>query len=240
MNRRYFITGTDTGVGKTVVTAALMVAWQARGIRCAPVKPVQTGGITGDDDLAWCLTFAEPAITGAERAALVMHRYALPVSPHLAAREAGERLSVQSLETRIAELSNHWNILIIEGAGGLLVPLNETETMADLITATRAVPILVTRDTLGTLNHTALTLQELKRRGLTPAAVVINQSTPPRDAIDRRIREDNVVEITRLAGKVPVVAWPYQSEINRTILVTAGASLAKAVEQGDGTGCPQE
>jgi len=240
MTRNIFITGTDTGIGKTLVTAALMAGLQARGVRCAPVKPVQTGCSEGADDLHWCLSFSDPAFTEAERALLIQHRFPLPASPHLAAREAGQRLTVQSLETSIAKMSNHWTTLVIEGAGGLLAPINESETMCDMITALRASIVLVTRDTLGTINHTSLAINELRRRGLTPSAVVINAVTPAKDDVDRRIRADNVSFIKQLTSPCPVYVFPYQTEINRANLVTLGAPLANGIEQWYRTECPQE
>jgi dethiobiotin synthetase len=240
MTHTLFITGTDTGIGKTLVTAALMAALQARGVRCAPVKPVQTGCENGDDDLAWCLSFSEPVFTEAEQAGLTMFRFPLPASPHLAAREAGQRLTVQSLETRIAEVSKHWTALLIEGAGGLLAPVNESETMCDLIKALRVPVVLVTRDSLGTINHTALTINELQRQGLDLAAVVINQVTPPGDESDCLIRADNVQVITRLVSPCPVYCFGYQFEIKRANLVTLGAPLANGVEQWYRLKCPKE
>lgn len=240
MTRMIFITGTDTGIGKTVVTAALMAGMQARGVHCAPVKPVQTGCQDGADDLAWCLSFSDPVFSASERSQLALHRFPLPASPHLAAREAGQRLTVQSLETRITDLSNHWTPLLIEGAGGLLAPINEAETMCDLIEALQASIVLVTRDTLGTINHTALAINELGRRGLTPAAVVINAVTPAGDDVDRRIRADNVQVIKQRAAPCPVYVFGYQSKINRTNLVTLGAALANGIEQWYRAESPQE
>lgn len=229
MNRRFFITGTDTGVGKTVVTAALTLALRARGENAMSVKPVQTGAVNGDDDATWCEGWYDPAPTAAQHADLTMVRLPLPTSPHLAASEAGQRVTIQSLENRVERLSKDWNPLVIEGAGGLLVPLNETETMLDLIKALRATPVVVARDNLGTLNHTQLTLRALAAEGLIPAAVVLAASTPPRDATDQLIRADNLIELTRRIAPVPVIAFPYLGAMSRASLLAAGAPVAAAV-----------
>lgn len=225
MNRRYFITGTDTGVGKTVVTASLMAAFQDRGVRCLPVKPIQTGYDSGHDDLHWCLSFSSQPLTECDRKLLSMYRLPLPASPHLAAEQTNTRIDVQSLEKSIAALSNDWNILLIEGAGGLLVPVNESHTMLDLITAFKAEPIVVTHSGLGTLNHTALTLHELDRRHLTPAAIVINDRQPVQHATDITIRNDNIKQIGRLAGAIPVVVFDYIPVMDKPSLLNLGRKL---------------
>ncbi len=229
MNTRLFITGTDTGVGKTVVTAALTLALRARGLRAMSVKPVQTGAVNGDDDATWCEGWYEPALTPAQHADLTMVRLPLPTSPHLAARESGQRVTIQSLEHRLDQLSKEWTPLIIEGAGGLLVPLNEAETMLDLIKALHATPIVVARDHLGTLNHTQLTLRALAAEGIVPAAVVVAASTLPRDTTDRLIRADNLAELTRRIAPVPVVAFPFIGSMSRAALLAAGAPVAAAI-----------
>lgn len=229
MSPRLFITGTDTGVGKTVVTAALTLALRARGHRAMSVKPVQTGAVNGDDDATWCEGWYDPPPTPAQHADLTMVRLPLPTSPHLAAREAGQRVTIQSLEYRLEALSREWTPLVIEGAGGLLVPLNETETMLDLIKALRATPVVVARDSLGTLNHTQLTLRALAAEGIVPAAVVMTASTLPRDATDRLIRADNLAELARRIAPVPVVAFPYIAAMSRDALLAAGAPVAAAI-----------
>jgi dethiobiotin synthetase len=226
VNRRYFITGTDTGVGKTVVTAALMIAFQERGDRCIPVKPIQTGTAEGHDDLAWCLSFSTQPLPETDRRLLTMYRLPLPASPHLAAAQAGMKFDFQSLEKSIDVLSNDWNNLLIEGAGGLLAPVDEKRTMLDLIKIFHATPIVVTHSGLGTLNHTALTLRELERQRLTPAAVVITDRLPVENATGALIRDDNIEQIRLMAGPIPVVEFGYMSAIVKNELRDRGRKLA--------------
>jgi dethiobiotin synthetase len=165
MRKGLFVTGTDTGVGKTVVSAALL--WRYRAL--APLrywKPIQTG-IEMDDDtetvrrLAGCSEqeiFAEGV------------RLPKPVSPHLAARWAGTRIDLQTLAAAWPGDGSAW---IVEGAGGVLTPLNGTETMADWMRLLGLPVLVVARSGLGTINHTLLTLEALRSRALRIAGVVM-------------------------------------------------------------------
>ena len=167
MLRGVFVTGTDTNAGKTVTCAALMHRYRTAA-RLRYWKPVQTG-IEQDDDTA------EVRRLGACSAAEIFDegiRLPRPVSPHLAARWAGRRVAVDDL-SRLAACQGDGERWVVEGAGGLLVPLNETELMSDLMRAL-ALPVVVTaRSGLGTINHTLLTLDALRARDLRPAGVVM-------------------------------------------------------------------
>ncbi|CAN5681806.1 hypothetical protein BH23ACI1_BH23ACI1_00450 [soil metagenome] len=167
MLRGLFITGTDTGVGKTVVSAALMHRYRPHG----PLrywKPIQTG-IEQDDDTADVARLADCV---ADETFTEGVRLRGPVSPHLAAQQSGCTIAVRPLidAHRRAALQASW---IIEGAGGVLVPLNSRETMADLMLQLGLPVVVVARTTLGTINHTLLTVEALRRRSLEPAGVVM-------------------------------------------------------------------
>ena len=162
-----FVTGTDTGVGKTVAAAALMHRYRGVG----PLrywKPIQTG-IEIDDDTA---TVRRLGACSAEEIFGEGVRLPKPVSPHLAARWVGQRIDLAELRGLVGndDVDTTW---IVEGAGGLLVPINETQTMADWI-AYLALPVLVVaRSGLGTINHTLLTLEALQARSLRVAGVMM-------------------------------------------------------------------
>jgi dethiobiotin synthetase len=161
-----FITGTDTGVGKTVAAAALMCRY--RGI--VPLrywKPIETG-IELDDDTATVRRLA--GCTEQEIFAQGI-RLPKPVSPHLAARWSGTRIDLAELATMRVYDSAAW---IVEGAGGLLVPVNESQTMADWIGLLGLPVVVVARTGLGTINHTLLTLEALRARALRVAGVLMN------------------------------------------------------------------
>lgn len=155
-----FVTGTDTNVGKTIASAALVAAWNADYW-----KPAQTGWPQDDDtravtDLA---RLAPPRVHASQ--------YALPepVSPHLAARLAGTSIHLADFTLPATNRP-----LVVEGAGGLLVPLNDKHTMADLVTHLRLPAVIVARTTLGTINHTLLTLEAARARGIRVLGVLLS------------------------------------------------------------------
>jgi dethiobiotin synthase len=161
-----FVTGTDTGVGKTTVAAALMCRYRGHA-RLRYWKPIQTGVELDDDtqtvkDLGGC-SDAEIFAEGI--------RLPKPVSPHLAARWAGTRIDLNALAPAHNRDDAAW---IVEGAGGLLVPVNESETMADWIALLNLPVMVVARTGLGTINHTLLTLEALRARHLEIGGVIMN------------------------------------------------------------------
>ncbi|TDC65336.1 ATP-dependent dethiobiotin synthetase BioD [Micromonospora sp. KC207] len=167
------ITGTDTEVGKTVVTAAVTAAAQAAGLRVAVVKPGQTGTATGDPGDVDTVTRLAAPLTGRTLAS-----YPDPLAPLAAARVAQlEPLELYAAVDAIREEADKHDLVLVEGAGGLLVPMGlrpsgDAWTMADLAVSLGAPAVVVARAGLGTLNHTALTLEALERRAV-PAGVMI-------------------------------------------------------------------
>jgi dethiobiotin synthase len=167
VQRGLFVTGTDTGVGKTVVSAALMIALRA----VVPVrywKPIQTG-IEQDDDTA---TVAALARCPADELLTVGVRLRRPVSPHLAARLGGIVIELPPLEDAFNDASRSTR-LVVEGAGGVLVPVNDIQFMTDLMARLDLPAVIVARSTLGTINHTLLTIEAMRRRSLAIAGVVL-------------------------------------------------------------------
>jgi len=161
-----FVTGTDTGVGKTVAAAALLQRYR----EVAPLrywKPIQTG-IEVDDDT---VTVRGLGAASAQEILDEGVRLEKPVSPHLAARWAGTRIDLGELRALLPdEPDTSW---IVEGAGGLLVPINEWQTMADWIAYLSLPVVVVARSGLGTINHTLLTLEALQTRWLKVAGVLM-------------------------------------------------------------------
>ncbi len=172
-----FVTGTDTGVGKTLISA-----WLCLQLKAAYWKPIQTGAATGLTDTQWIQQ--NPAIkTYPER-----YVYQQPVSPHLAAEQENRPIDMASIQLPTTDP------LIIEGAGGLLVPLSKQYWLIDLIQQFKAPVILVARTTLGTLNHTLLSLEALASREIPIFGVILNG--PPNEDIRKTIE---------VHGQVPVL-----------------------------------
>jgi dethiobiotin synthase len=167
-HRGLFVTGTDTGVGKTLVSAALMAVL---GDAAVYYKPVQTGD---DDDTATVARLSGGA-TLPPGLSLPM-----PAAPYRAALAAGTTVDLRALVAGARGAGDR--LLVAEGAGGVLVPLTARETTCDLIAALRLPALVVARTRLGTLNHTLLTVEALLRRGLSVAGVLLNgppDETPP-------------------------------------------------------------
>ncbi|MBL8151403.1 MAG: dethiobiotin synthase [Blastocatellia bacterium] len=164
--RGLFITGTDTNVGKTVVSAALMHYLRKWGNGCY-WKPVQTG-IEVDNDTESVKTLGNCSETEIHDFG---YRLRCPVSPHLAAELSGVHLSIDEILQKYLPKKNA--TYIVEGAGGLLVPLNEKELVADLIRAVALPALIVSRSTLGTINHTVLTIEALRSRSIDIAGIIM-------------------------------------------------------------------
>lgn len=162
-----FVTGTDTNVGKTVIAAAFMHRYRCAG-QLRYWKPIQTG-IEQDNDTDTVRKLGECV---GEEILDIGVRLPRPLSPHLAARLAGETIELKQLLDLVAAETGvrYW---VVEGAGGLLVPINETYLMSDLIEQLGLPVIVATRSGLGTINHTLLTLEALRRRALRIAGVVM-------------------------------------------------------------------
>lgn len=184
--RGFFVTGTDTDVGKTVVSA-----WLLAHLDACYWKPVQAGTEPETDTQ----TVRRLAELPEDR--IVPEAYVLkePMAPHEAARREGISIDMAKLVGPQDD-----RLLIVEGAGGLLVPLNEKDYVIDLIEDLNLPVVLVARSSLGTINHTLLSLEALRRRGLVVAGVVINGPESPhnRAAIERYGKTQVIVEIPQL------------------------------------------
>ena len=199
MLRGLFVTGTDTGVGKTAVSAAMLVRYRPIG-SLRYWKPIQTG-TPRDDDTAEVRRLASCSETETLDIGI---RLSNPVSPHLAAQQAGETIRLRPLIASAVSRGGgeRW---IVEGAGGVLVPINDTEMMADLIGLLGLSALVVARSSLGTINHTLSTLEALRSRGLTVAGVVMvgDRNDDNRLAIEQYGRVGVVGEMPRFDRMAP-------------------------------------
>jgi dethiobiotin synthetase len=181
------VTGTDTAVGKTVATAALASHARQAGLDVAVCKPVQTGTAAGDDDLAEVGRLA--GVAGPDRLA-GLARYPQPLAPVAAAEQAGMELPTRTeLVHFVAAMDAPARLTLAEGAGGLLVELTDHVTLRDLAVDLRAPVLVVVSAELGTLNHTALTLEALAAHRLRCAGLVIGSWPAQPGAVQTYNRE---------------------------------------------------
>lgn len=218
--RGLFVTGTDTGVGKTVVAGAICAALAARGERVAAFKPV----VTGLDDLpveGWPADhelLARAADGPLERAPedVAPYRFGPAVSPHYAAELAGVRVDRDALREAACTAAAGADALICEGVGGLLVPLADGYSVRDLATDLALPVVVVARTGLGTINHTLLTVESARAAGLHVAGIVMTPWSDPRP-----IERSNRATVERLAG-IAVATLPPTTPAT---LADAGATL---------------
>ena len=171
--RGFFVTATDTGVGKTVVTGALVRALSGRGYAVGVAKPVQSGNLA-DDPAGDAMLLRGWAGVDDDPAEICPYAFAAPLAPLVAARLEGRAVEPARILDAIQRLAGRYDVLLVEGAGGLLVPVGEDWTIADLAGWIGLPLVVVARAGLGTVNHTLLTLAAARQGGLEPAAVVLN------------------------------------------------------------------
>lgn len=205
--RGIFVTGTDTGVGKTVVSAALAWTLKRSGKRVAVIKPVQTGT---DADGLMDIEFTQRVI-GANYLLdeVCPYRFSLPLAPSVASRLAGEKIDLRKINSVFHNLSSNHDVVIVEGAGGLLVPITDNYLMSDLARDLGLHLIIVTRPNLGTLNHTLLTIESANHRGLKILGIVINKF-PLNPGVAERTNPELILKMT---GEPIVGVLPFDPEI---------------------------
>jgi dethiobiotin synthetase len=195
-----FVTGTDTGVGKTFVCGALWRYLLGRGLKVGYQKWVSTGGTGIPDDLQQCLTAAGLPFEQDSLEHQVPYRFRLPASPHLAAEQEGRRIDPELILERFHYWVEKHDLLLVEGVGGLLVPLRRDLLLVDLLVRLRLPTLIVARSGLGTLNQTLLTLEALRARQIPVLGVVFSDAMP---AADELLVQDNLRTIAE-TGKVRV------------------------------------
>jgi dethiobiotin synthetase len=216
--RGVFVTGTDTGVGKSILAAAICAALAGRGERVAALKPAVTG--LDEPSGEWPADhelLAEAASADQAADAVAPYRFGPPVSPHLAAELAGERIEPPKLLAAARGAASAADALVVEGVGGLLVPLTPGYLIRDLAVDIRLPVVIAARAGLGTINHTLLTIEAARAAGLRVAGVVMTPWPPHPEPIEHSNRET----LERLAA-VRVSGLP---RTRRDALVEAGTTL---------------
>jgi dethiobiotin synthetase len=200
--RGLFVTGTDTGVGKSVVAAAICAGLAARGLRVAAFKPVVTG--LDDPPAEWPPDHELLAsVTGQEPAAVSPWQFGPPASPHLAAELDGTVLEPSELLAAARRAGAYADALVCEGVGGLMVPITPGYLVRDFALDMQMPLVVVARPHLGTINHTLLTLEAARAAGLQPVAVVMT----PWPSEPSRLEQSNRETVERLGG-MPVETLP--------------------------------
>jgi dethiobiotin synthetase len=181
--RGLFITGTDTDVGKTYVATGIIAALRAQGVRVGAYKPVVTGSVDGPDGPVWSDLERLHSALGGEfgRERICPQRFNAPLAPPVAARLQGKTVGAALLRSGIEWWRERVDFLVVEGAGGLLSPVTESECVGDLAASFALPLVIVARLSLGTINHTLLTVEAARSRNLVIAGIILNQPAPADD-----------------------------------------------------------
>jgi dethiobiotin synthetase len=207
---RFFVTGTDTGVGKTTVTVRLMQQLIAQGKTVIGMKPIASGcewldGRWQNEDVR-LLTAASNVTAPAEL--INPYRFTPAIAPHIAAAQAGVEIQLEVIQAAYAQLTTLADVVIVEGAGGLLVPLNQTHSMADLIQALQLPALMVVGMRLGCINHALLTAEGLKSRQIACCGWVANRIDP-----QMSMPEENLQTLIDSLQQPPLLQVPFQESL---------------------------
>jgi dethiobiotin synthetase len=219
LDHAVLITGTDTGVGKTVVTSALAAALAEAGVRVRALKPVASGvepGSEGEDAVLLGLAAGHPPASAV--------RFRAPLSPHRAAAAEGAVLDPDALLAWVRD--NAGDVTLVEGAGGWEVPLTPTFRVSHLAVALGYPVIVVAADRLGVINHTLLTVAAVHAAGLSIAGVVLVGPGPGGDPSVAT----NAADLAMLLPGVAVRRLPWLAELDRAALAAAGRALLQGPE----------
>jgi dethiobiotin synthetase len=200
-----FITGIGTGIGKTIISAIVTEALQADYW-----KPIQAGFDDGTD----ALTVKHLISNKQTNIHSEVYKLKMPASPHIAAREEGIEINLNEIKTAISKFETRNSNVIIEGAGGLLVPLNEKEFIADLIVQLKAKVILVSRNYLGSINHSLLTAEICKQKNIDVLGWIFN---------DQYLHYED--EIVSWSGFQKIASVPSTKEINKDFILAQAEKI---------------
>ncbi len=190
-----FITGTDTHVGKTITTVLLAKAFQKAGLMVQVCKPIMTGGT---EDLQFYQEHLLPGMIAQEACS---YSFDQPLSPHLASRLSNHPIILDNIINSLTVQASKVDILIVEGIGGILVPVTEQSTILDLIAALNPYLLIVAVNQLGIINHSLLTVHAARYRGITPCGIVFNDAVNEMDPS----QPYNSFEVSQLT-KIPIWA----------------------------------
>jgi len=230
----FFITGTDTGVGKTVITAALIKAIGLLGLNVCGMKPIETGCKKTEvrsqksevrNDLlipSDGMFLIDIAGTNESIELITPVRFANPLAPLPASELEGISVDFQKIQKAYTELSKKYDIVIVEGIGGLLVPITKDYFVLDLAKDFGLPLIIVSRPGLGTINHTMLTVNCAIKEGLNVAGIIINYSHPP----EGTLAEDTNPKIITQISPVPIIGiFPYLENFESDTIEKAAKNL---------------
>lgn len=226
MTRGFFVTGTDTGVGKTLISAALVHGFAQRGLAAAGMKPVAAGCRTEQDVLLSDDVVMLRAASNVPLPLNVLNPYAFepPLAPHIAAQQTGRRIELATIYEAFLQAGAATDVLVVEGVGGFCVPVNETQSMADLAVMLGLPVVLVVGMRLGCLNHAWLSVEAILARRLNLAGWVANCIDPNMMALDENLAALEPHIPAPCVGKVPFQGRPDYVTVSKLLECGGGYS----------------
>lgn len=210
--QHFFVTGTDTGVGKTHASVKLIQQLVAQGLKVVGMKPVASGcewidGVWQNEDVAKLVAASN---VNAPLDLVNPYRFDPPIAPHIAAAQIGKPIELDVIVDAYHQLCRLADVVVVEGAGGLLVPLNETQTIADLILALRLPAVMVVGMKLGCINHALLTAQVMQQKNILLAGWVANHV----DAA-MQVKSENLNTLHSMLGMPPLTTFAFEPQLSR-------------------------
>lgn len=210
-----FITATDTGVGKTLVTSALLMCLTKWGIDVGVMKPIETGVLPSRKAQSDGARLRSAAGNCDSMAEVSPYVFRLPVAPLSAARAEGKTIQMATVLRAFRTLDQKHELVIVEGAGGVYVPIIQSLNIIDLIYKVKLPVVVVGRSSLGGINHALLTIHALRQRKIPIVALVLNQPRPLRTKIVR-VQERSTIDLLKQLAGVPIVGpLPYSPALSR-------------------------
>ena len=235
MNHGIFIIGTDTGVGKTVVTAALAIHLKKPGVSVGVMKPIETGVVPARDTQSDAGRLRSIIESEEPLGAIRPYSFEQPIAPLAAAQAEGQAINPDTIKRIYRLLSSRYHCMVVEGVGGIRVPITPTISVIDLIKSLRLPVVVVGRSGLGGINHALLTIEALQRCKIPIVALVLNQTQSARSAV-ARLQERTTLEILHKQAGVPVLGpLPYEpgmpGRFRPAVLHLARSSTIKKLAQ---------
>lgn len=217
MFKGFFITGTDTGVGKTLMAGAVIKVMQSLGVKTCGMKPVESGcGKEGNILIPYDGTFLKQAAHMDEPIKLVSpFCFESPLSPYAASEREGRKISIEEIRKAYYKLYKSYEAIVVEGVGGLMVPIKKNYFVIDLAREFTLPLLIITRPGLGTINHTMLTVNYALDAGLDVAGIIINYSRPPENSLAEKTNPQILDKIC----PVPIIGtFPYLKGMDEDVL----------------------
>ena len=221
MTKGIFITGTDTGVGKTFVAEGLIKAVREKGLNVCPMKPVETGCRLRQGRLIPADTLRLIRASGVDEEIDLInpYRFNQPLAPSVAAEIEGMKINRKRIFSAYDRLSKKYDITIVEGAGGVMAPVFKKYLFLDLINDLKLPLVIVSRPGLGTINHTLLTIDAVKNKGLHILGVIINYSVNIKKGLTEKTNPEVIEKLggSPVLGIVPYLRNPSDGRVQQIL-----------------------